>query len=60
MIPIVIDDQITQGMAMPLSRFPEIIRIFTCLKWFFPPNMAIVHLMGMSFEKFLGVKKFEM
>lgn len=50
---------ISQGLIFPLETFSEITEILDQLKNKHPEAEALKHLMDMSFEKELGVKKWE-
>ncbi|RYP66949.1 hypothetical protein DL771_007523 [Monosporascus sp. 5C6A] len=50
---------ISQGLVFPLEMFSEITSVFDILKNEYPEDEATRILMAMSFEKELGVKKWE-
>ncbi|RYP44257.1 hypothetical protein DL768_009261 [Monosporascus sp. mg162] len=51
---------ISQGLVFPLDTFSETTSVFDVLKNEYPEDEATRILMAMSFEKELGVKKWEM
>ncbi|RYP93124.1 hypothetical protein DL770_000781 [Monosporascus sp. CRB-9-2] len=51
---------ISQGLVFPLETFSEITSVFDILRNEYPKDEATRILMAMSFEKELGVKKWEM